>query len=172
MRGRGFVGRSVVQLADVVARPEVLYDFFESGAASLRGGAGPGASGVGAFGQWFGLVEAVGSGGDAGLDAVVAATDGAAGRRTVGGCEANTRIGAALVAAVFVASGIEGVGAADADAFFDDPVGGSQVFVDNFADNGPSVRVRWSFALVLQVFQNGFAVFLDCCYPPEESLSL
>ena len=174
VRPGSFVGRSVVQLADVVARPEVFdlaRDLLEGGAALLQGGAGAG--GVGHFGEWFGLVEAVGSGGDAGLDAGVATAVGAAGRRSVGGCEADARIRASLVvAAVFGAFGIEGVGAGDLDAFLDDPVGGSQVFVDYFADNGPSVRVRWSFTLVLQVFQDGFAVFLHGCYVTEESLSL
>lgn len=107
------------------------------------------------------------------MDAVVAATVGAAGRRSVGGgCETDARIRAALVAAVFVAVGIEGVGAGDVDTFFDDPVGGSQVFVDDFADDGPSVRVRWSLALVLQVFEDGFAVFLNGGYVTKERLSL
>ena len=108
------------------------------------------------------------------MDAVVAAAVGAAGRRSVGGggCETDARIRAALVAAVFVAVGIEGVGAGDVNTFFDDPVGGSQVFVDDFADDGPSVRVRWSLALVLQVFEDGFAVFLDGGYVTKERLSL
>ena len=59
------------------------------------------------------------------MGAVVATAVGAAGRRSVGGGEADARIRAALVAAVFAAFGIERVGAADLDAFFDDPVGGS-----------------------------------------------
>jgi len=86
--------------------------------------------------------------------------------------EADARVGSTLVAVKGIALCVEVFGASDLDAFFDDTVGSSKVFVYYISDDSPAIGVACCFALVFQVLEDIFAVLLDAGNVAEEGTAL